>query len=179
MSVIVLIQYPWILRNKMESKIQKAYFAGGCFWGIEYYFQNLEGVISTKVGYMGGNTKNPTYKQVCNGKTGHTEALEVIFDSSKVGFEKLAKLFFEIHDPTQKNRQGPDIGEQYRSAIFYVNGGQKLISEKLINILKEKGYDVVTELVKADNFWEAEDYHQKYYTKGGGQPYCHIRTKRF
>jgi peptide methionine sulfoxide reductase msrA/msrB len=162
-----------------ETKTQKAYFAGGCFWGTEYLLQETEGVISTRVGYMGGHKKNPTYKEVCSGTTGHAETVEVVFDPSKTSFEKLAKLFFEIHDPTQVNRQGPDVGNQYRSAIFYVDDNQKQVAEKLIKTLESKGYQVVTELTKADTFWVAEDYHQDYYETSGQQPYCHAYEKRF
>lgn len=164
---------------KAEVKNQKAYFAGGCFWGVEYFLQKEKGVISTKVGYMGGHKKNPTYKEVCNGNTGHIETAEVTFDPTQTSYEKLAKLFFEIHDPTQVNRQGPDIGEQYKSVIFYVDDQQKQIAEKLIKILKDKGLKVATELTKASTFWEAEDYHQDYYENKGGQPYCHSYVKRF
>ncbi|MDD3006729.1 MAG: peptide-methionine (S)-S-oxide reductase MsrA [Candidatus Pacebacteria bacterium] len=163
----------------MKDDIQKAYFAGGCFWGIEYHFQDLEGVISTRVGYMGGSTEKPTYDEVCAGRTGHVETLEAVFDADKVSFEKLAKLFFEIHDSTQKNRQGPDIGEQYRSVIFYTDKEQREIAEKLIGILKGKGINAVTELVPAEIFYAAEDYHQKYYAKTGKSPYCHIRKEIF
>lgn len=163
----------------MPNNFKETYFAGGCFWGVEYYFQHLDGVIGTKVGYMGGHTENPTYEDVCRGDTGHVETLEASFDESKVSYEELAKLFFEIHDPTQKDRQGPDIGYQYRSVIFYTNERQKKTAEKLIRILKKNGYDVVTELMAAGPFWEAEDYHQKYYAKNGHQPYCHFRVKRF
>jgi peptide methionine sulfoxide reductase msrA/msrB len=140
---------------------------------------HYQGVISTRVGYMGGHKKDPTYKEVCSSTTGHAETMEFVFDPSKTSFEKLARLFFEIHDPTQLNRQGPDFGEQYRSAIFYVNNEQKKIAEKLIKLLKDKGYKVATELSKADKFWEAEDYHQDYYGKTGKQPYCHGYQKRF
>lgn len=164
-----------------KEKVEKrtAYFAGGCFWGVEYFFQNAEGVTTTRVGYMGGHKQNPTYKEVCSGTTGHTETLEVVYNPSKTTFEKLAKLFFEIHDPSQINRQGPDTGEQYRSAIFYTDDEQKQIAEKLIKILEDKGYKIVTELTKAVTFWEAEKYHQEYYKKNGKQPYCHVYTKRF
>lgn len=158
---------------------EKAYFAGGCFWGTEYWLKKADGVLSTRVGYMGGHTANPTYKQVCNGTTGHAETIEVVFDPAKTNFETLAKLFFEIHDPTQVNRQGPDIGDQYRSAIFYVDDTQKETAEKLIGILKAKGYKVATEMAKAGPFWEAEPYHQDYYEQNGHQPYCHVYEKRF
>lgn len=164
---------------QVKEEKQKAYFAGGCFWGVEYFFQNVEGVISTRVGYMGGHKQNPTYEEVCKGTTGHAETLEVVYDSSKTNFEKLAKLFFEIHDPTQINRQGPDIGEQYRSEIFYTDDEQKKITRRLIKILKDKDYKIATNLTKADKFWEAEQYHQDYYEKNGKLPYCHVYTKRF
>ncbi|MFH1620767.1 MAG: peptide-methionine (S)-S-oxide reductase MsrA [Patescibacteria group bacterium] len=163
----------------MNSDFQKVYFAGGCFWGVEFHFQNLPGVFSTKVGYMGGDLKKPTYEQVCTSGTGHAEVLEITFDDNVITFEELAIHFFEIHDPTQADGQGPDIGNQYRSVIFYTNQEQKDSAQKLINILKEKGYKIVTELKKAATFWEAEEYHQKYYTKTNAAPYCHIYTKRF
>jgi peptide methionine sulfoxide reductase msrA/msrB len=162
-----------------EAALEKAYFAGGCFWGVEHLLKQSEGVISTRVGYMGGRTKNPTYKQVCYENTGHAEVVEVVFDPKKTSYETLARLFFEIHDPTQKNRQGPDIGDQYRSAVFYTNNEQKETAEKLIAILKGKGDNPVTEVVPADTFWVAEDYHQDYYDNTGKQPYCHIYQKRF
>ncbi|MFH1700935.1 MAG: bifunctional methionine sulfoxide reductase B/A protein [Candidatus Zixiibacteriota bacterium] len=160
-------------------KYQKAYFAGGCFWGVEYYLQKTDGVISTTVGYVGGQTENPSYKEVSHENTGHAEAVEVVYDPSLIDFEALAKLFFEIHDPTQVNRQGPDIGNQYRSEIFYTDENQKQVSEKLIGILKSKGYKVATELTPAGAFWPAEDYHQDYYSNKNGQPYCHVYEKKF
>ena len=162
-----------------EKKTDTAIFAGGCFWGMEYYFENVKGVISTQVGYIGGHKDHPTYEEVCMHTTGHIEALEVVFDPSKTNFEDLAKLFFEIHDPTQVNRQGPDVGEQYKSVIFYRDAKQKETSEKLIAILKGKGFDVVTELVQATTFWPAEDYHQNYYERNGHRPYCHFYQKKF
>lgn len=162
-----------------DLKTEKAYFAGGCFWGVEYFFQKEKGVISTRVGYMGGTTEHPSYEDVCTGKTGHAETIEVVFDPNTTNFEKLARLFFEIHDPTQIDRQGPDAGNQYRSEIFYTNDQQKKIAENLIKILKEKGYNVATKLTKAGRFWEAEEYHQSYYRKRNSLPYCHIRIKRF
>ena len=168
-----------IFKEDMDNKTDTAYFAGGCFWGVEYLMKKQDGVISTTVGYIGGNKENPTYKEVCSGKTGHAEALEVVFNPEKISFEDLAKLFFEIHDFTQVNRQGPDIGEQYRSGIFYLNDSQKETSEKLINILSEKGYKVATEVTKSSKFWKAEDYHQDYYDVTGKQPYCHTYKKIF
>lgn len=163
----------------MKNNFQKAFFSGGCFWGVESCFQNAEGVISTCVGYMGGNTENPTYEEVCGGQTGHAEALEIVYDADRTGFEKLAKLFFEIHDPTQVNRQGPDIGEQYRSAIFYADKEQKKIAEEILDILREKKINAVTQIVPAKKFYPAEEYHQKYYEKIGREPHCHARRKIF
>ena len=151
------------LPDDAHATEQKAIFAGGCFWGVEYFFKKAKGVVSTRVGYTGGHKDNPTYEDVCSGTTGHIEALEVTFNPSITSFETLARLFFEIHDPTQQDGQGPDIGEQYRSAIFYLEEEQKEIAEKLIQILKDKGYKIVTEIHKADLFWEAELYHQDYY----------------
>ncbi|HBS89083.1 MAG: methionine sulfoxide reductase [Bacteroidetes bacterium GWF2_38_335] len=162
-----------------SEKTETAVFAGGCFWGVEYYFLNLKGVVSTMPGYTGGHKKNPTYEEVCSGSTGHIEAVEIKFMPDEVSYEELAKLFFEIHDPTQENGQGPDIGEQYLSVVFYQNEQQKEITEKLISQLEKKGYDVATGLLPADKFWPAEDYHRKYYEKKGKKPYCHIRTSRF
>ena len=158
---------------------QKAVFAGGCFWGVEYHLEKVDGVKAVRSGYTGGTKTNPTYKDVSSGRTGHAEAVEVEYDPSVVSYEKLAKLFFEIHDPTQLDRQGPDIGPQYRSAVFYVDDEQKKVAEKLIAELKSKGYDVVTELEPASEFYPAEEYHQDYYEKTGKQPYCHVYRKRF
>jgi len=159
--------------------IERAIFAGGCFWGVEYYFKQAKGVLSTSVGYTGGHKSNPTYREVSYDDTGHAEAVEVTYDPDVTTYEDITKLFFEIHDPTQVNRQGPDIGEQYRSEIFYLNDEQKKIASKLIQELKAKGYNVATKLTKAGNFWKAEGYHQDYYQKTGGTPYCHRYTKRF
>jgi peptide methionine sulfoxide reductase msrA/msrB len=155
-----------------------AVFAGGCFWGVEYYMKKINGVLSTEVGYTGGHKDNPTYKEVCDGKTGHYEAIEVVFDPSLTDYETVAKMFFETHDPTQWNHQGPDWGEQYRSAVFYKDDAQKAMAENLIARLKEKGYKVVTELKPAAVFWKAEDYHQDYYDHKGATPYCHGYVKR-
>ncbi len=162
-----------------QPRTERALFASGCFWGTEYHFQRADGVISTTVGYTGGHVENPTYKQVCTGRTGHAETTEVIYDPTKITYEQLAKLFFETHDFTQLNRQGPDIGPQYRSAIFTLNEDQKKTAEELIQILRKKGFDVKTEVTPASKFWPAEDYHQDYYNKTGKTPYCHIYRKIF
>nr|CAX69040.1 Peptide methionine sulfoxide reductase [uncultured bacterium] len=162
-----------------QATTETAVFASGCFWGSEHVFLKIPGVISTRVGYTGGRTANPTYKQVCTGTTGHTEAVEVVFDKTKTNYETMAKLFFETHDPTQVNRQGPDIGDQYRSVVFFANDEQKAVAQRLIAELQKKGLKVATKLEKATTFWPAEDYHQKYYTKTGGTPYCHIPRKLF
>lgn len=162
-----------------KQQIEKAIFASGCFWGTEYYFKQAPGVISATVGYTGGKLDNPTYEQVCTDRTGHAEAVEVEYDSSKTSYEELAKLFFETHDFTQFNRQGPDVGTQYRSAIFYLNEQQREIAERLVGELKKKGYDVKTQIVPAGKFWPAEEYHQDYYEKAGESPYCHIYKKVF
>jgi peptide methionine sulfoxide reductase msrA/msrB len=165
--------------DEKSHKYERAYFAGGCFWGVEHYFHNVDGVISSTVGYMGGGKDNPSYAEVCTGNTGHAETMEVEYDPALVSYEQLARLFFEIHDPTQIDRQGPDVGDQYRSAVFYANDTQKTITEKLISILKDKGYKVATEVSPAGAFWKAEDYHQEYYQKKNGQPYCHSYQKKF
>lgn len=162
-----------------EKKTEKAVFAGGCFWGVEYHFKKTPGVIGTTVGYIGGSSEKPTYKEVCSKHTGHAEAIEIEFDPTVVTFEVLAKLFFEIHDPTQVNRQGPDIGDQYRSEVFYMDESQKATTEKLIGILTEKGLKVATKVTPAGTFWPAEDYHQDYYETKGAMPYCHAYVKRF
>lgn len=158
-----------------------AYFAGGCFWGVEYYFEKEPGVLDVVSGYMGGRVDDPSYEQVCSGRTGHVETVKVVYDPTKTDFETLAKLFFEIHDPTQVNRQGPDIGEQYRSAVFVTDAEQRRATERLIGQLRERGYDVATAVEEAGPFWEAEGYHQDYYERTGlGTQHCGIvRTDRF
>ena len=161
------------------SGTDTAIFAGGCFWGVEYYMHKIPGVISTKVGYIGGHLKNPTYRDVCSHTTGYAEAVRVIFDPSKSSYETIARMFFDIHDPTQLNRQGPDIGDQYRSEIFYLDSSQKETAEMLIELLKQKGLRVTTKVTLASTFWLAEDYHQQYYEKEGQTPYCHRFVERF
>lgn len=162
-----------------ESNIT-AYFASGCFWGTEYFFMNAPGVKETNVGFMGGYVDNPTYEQVSQKNTGHLETIEVIFDPTITSYEEMIKLFFETHDFTQTNGQGPDIGPQYLSCIFYSNAIEKVIAEKYINLLiTTKGYKVATMLKPASSFWIAENYHQEYYKNMGGTPYCHVYTKIF
>lgn len=156
-----------------------AIVAGGCFWGVQYYMEQAPGVVSSEVGYIDGKGDNPTYKEVCSKGTGYAEAVRIIFDPQKTTYEAIAKLFFEIHDPTEVNRQGPDMGDQYRSAIFYLNPEQKLTSEKLVKLLEDKGLKIATKVVPASHFWRAEEYHQDYYVKENGKPYCHRYVKRF
>lgn len=160
-------------------KTSLAHFAGGCFWGVEHLFEQKEGVISAASGYMGGDKEYPTYEEVCSGRTGHLEAVEVEYDPDRVSYEELARYFFEIHDPTQANGQGPDTGAQYLSAVFYGSDEEKETIERLIGILEDKGYDVATQVLPATRFWRAEDYHQDYYERKGHQPYCHVYRKRF
>ena len=179
MTVMALLAFLAIANmaadNKKNSvmekiKVEKAIFAAGCFWGVELEFSNMDGVVSTRVGYTGGTLKNPTYDDVCSGQTGHAEAIEIVFDSSKVNYEQLLQAFFQLHDPTTKDRQGPDIGSQYRSAVFYTNQKQKEEAEKFINKLtseKKSSRPIVTEITDASEFYEAEEYHQKYLEKRG------------
>jgi len=167
---------PAILEN---GRFGTAIFAGGCFWGVEYFMQKAPGVMSVTSGYTGGYVRNPSYKEVCTGNTGHAEAVKVVYDPAKTSYEALLKLFLEIHDPTQTGGQGPDIGDQYRSEIFYMNEEQRKTAEKNINVLKAKGYKVVTAVTKASEFYDAEKYHQDYYFINGKIPYCHTYTKRF
>ena len=169
------------LPMKVESynRTETAYLATGCFWGTEYHLQKMPGVISTTVGYTGGTVKNPSYKEVCTGRTGHAEAVKVVFDPSKVSYREIAKMYFETHDPTQVDRQGPDVGTQYRSEIFYLNKNQRKVAKELVGILEGKGLDVATGITPASEFYEAENYHQDYYKNNGHTPYCHIYTRRF
>jgi methionine-S-sulfoxide reductase len=156
-------------------KIDTAIFAAGCFWGVQFYFDQVPGVIETEVGYIGGNVDHPTYEQVCTHKTGHAEATKIVFDPEKVNYEALLKQFFRMHDPTQLNRQGPDVGDSYRSAIFYLSDQQKEEAQMVIDELNIAEFNgkVVTTLEKANTFWPAEDYHQKF-TERTGRGMCHI-----
>jgi len=148
--------------------METATIAGGCFWCTEAVFKRLKGVMSVIPGYAGGSIPNPTYKQVCDGNTGHAEAIQISFDPAKISFEKLLQIFFHLHDPTTMNRQGNDVGPQYRSAIFYHDEAQKVTAEKI----KKEIEGAVTEITLYTNFYPAEDYHRDYYAKNSYQPYC-------
>ena len=157
-----------------------AVFGAGCFWCVEAIFSQLDGVSSVISGYTGGDTKNPTYEDICTGKTNHAEVCKIIYDSNTITFDELLKTFFESHDPTTLNKQGADIGTQYRSSIFYVNDKQKELSEKYKNILNKSDQfnnSIVTEITKLDVFYEAENYHQDYYKNNPNQPYCRFVIK--
>jgi methionine-S-sulfoxide reductase len=158
------------------TKQEKATFAAGCFWGVETSFLSVPGVIDVVSGYTGGHVESPTYGQVCEGTTGHAEAVEVSFDSEKVSYETLVKKFFALHDPTQLNRQGPDVGEQYRSVIFYHSQEQKEIAEKVKRELASSYVPktIATSIEPANEFFKAEEYHQRYAEKHPGRVVCHI-----
>lgn len=175
----VAFNAPVATRQADETGLKTAIFAGGCFWGVEHYLEQLDGVISVESGYMGGHVEAPTYEQVSGHDSGHLEAVEVRFDPARISYEAVAKRFFEIHDPTQADGQGPDLGPQYLSAVFYTSPEQKQTTEALIDTLKTRGYAVVTEVRPAARFWKAEGYHQDYYANNGKTPYCHARVKRF
>jgi peptide methionine sulfoxide reductase msrA/msrB len=153
--------------------------ASGCFWGTEYFLKRIDGVLSTTVGYTGGHVENPSYEQVCGKRTGHYEACLVEYDPKRTTAEEVLRTFFETHDPTQANGQGPDIGPQYRSAVFYQNDAQRDLTQSLIGLLTAKGLNVATEVLPAQAFYSAEGYHQDYYDIKGGTPYCHGYRKLF
>jgi len=156
--------------------LEKATFGAGCFWGVEYNFRRVPGVVEAFSGYSGGKSANPTYRQVCNGDTYHAEVVEVTFDPQKVSYVKLVEFFFKMHDPTQLNRQGPDHGTQYRSVIFVHSEDQRKVAQEVIKkLIADKKYaqPIVTLVEEAKPFWKAEEYHQKYFEKNGG-PTCHI-----
>src|SRR3989344_4373931 len=153
-----------------KSILREAMFGAGCFWGVQYDFDQVKGVIETEVGYAGGHTENPTYKNVCTNKTGHAEVVYLKYDEKLVTYNELLKIFWEMHDPTTMNRQGPDIGSQYRSIIFYYDDEQKELADKSKEELDKSGRyknPVVTEIVLASKFYRAEEYHQKYFEKTG------------
>jgi len=166
-------------KKAQTSTLKKAYFAGGCFWGVEYYLEKIDGVKEVTSGFMGGHLKNPGYYDVVRKDTGHIETVEVVYDPAKVSYETLAKTFFEIHDPTQEDGQGPDIGSQYISAIFVSNTEERETIERLIKVLESKGFKIATKIRAKAPFYSAEAYHQDYYERKGSTPYCHRRVKRF
>ncbi|MBZ5715089.1 peptide-methionine (S)-S-oxide reductase MsrA [Nannocystis pusilla] len=155
------------------------YFAGGCFWGVEHFLEQLPGVLDVESGYMGGGLDAPTYEQVSSGDSGHAETVRVTFDPQKIGYEAVARRFFEIHDPTEIDRQGPDVGTQYRSAVFVTGPEQRAAVDDLIARLKANGYAVATTVEDAGRFWPAEEYHQNYYVRTRKTPYCHMPVPRF
>ncbi len=173
-------KYLALFQEKAEtpaSKTETATFAAGCFWGVEYAFRKVPGVLKTTVGYSGGHVKNPTYEQVCSHTTGHAETVQVEFDPAKVSYEKLLETFWASHDPTTVNRQGPDIGNNYRSAIFYNSPEQKKEANALKEKLEKSGKfkrPIATEIAQAKEFYKAEDYHQQYFEKRGMKPQCHL-----
>ncbi|MEN6330255.1 MAG: peptide-methionine (S)-S-oxide reductase MsrA [Methanobacteriaceae archaeon] len=156
--------------KKEELELEKATFGAGCFWGVEAAFREVKGVVSTAVGYMGGDLDNPSYQEVCSGNTGHTEVVEVIFNPDEVSYNDLLYIFWTIHDPTTINRQGPDVGVQYRSVIFYHEPEQKELAEKMKEKLQKSNIyprDIVTAIEPVSTFWKAEEYHQQYFEKTG------------
>ena len=161
----------------MSPKVETATIGGGCFWCLEAIFQELNGVHTVVSGYAGGSVDNPTYEEVCTGKTGHAEAVQITFDPDVISFEELLSLFWRIHDPTTLNRQGADVGTQYRSVIFYHNEEQKSMAEKSKKEVEAKGLwpaPTVTEIVPLRHFYKAEKYHQNYYRLNPNQPYCQV-----
>jgi len=167
------------VKDKTVTDTAEAIFAAGCFWGVEYYFSRLPGVLKTEVGYTGGHTQHPTYRSVCAGDTGHYEAIRVVYDPTKLTYEQIVKFFFETHDPTQADGQGPDRGSQYLSAIFYYDKTQQAIAETVIQQLRALGFNPATRLLAVQAFWRAEIDHQLYYDKHHQLPYCHRYEKKF
>ncbi len=164
--------------TRMTKNYQTATFAAGCFWGVEAKFRDKTGVVDAEVGYTGGQTDNPTYHEVCSGTTEHAEAVKVTFDPDRVSYEDLVELFFQLHDPTTLNRQGPDIGSQYRSAIFTHDETQSEIASKHVDTLNQSGRfpdPVVTQVIPAVHFYRAEEYHQRYFDKMGKKGSCYFR----
>jgi len=160
---------------EQNAQYEIATFAGGCFWCLEAPFGSLQGVKEVVSGYMGGHTLNPDYKQVCTGETGHAEVIRIHFDPSEISYRNLLEIFFALHDPTTRNRQGNDIGTQYRSAVFYHSDNQRKIAQEVISELTSQGVwssPVTTEVVPAETFYPAEEYHQHYFERNPQQPYC-------
>ena len=179
--ILICILFLSILHGEKSMKeMQKATFGAGCFWCVEAVFERLDGVIDVVPGYSGGHKKNPTYQEICTGTTGHAEVAQITFDPKIITFNDLLNMFWKSHDPTTKNRQGNDVGTQYRSAIFYHNNKQKTIAENSKNTVDNSNVylnPIVTEITKLDKFWPAEDYHNNYYNNNMNQPYCRVVIK--
>jgi len=167
------------MNQSNDPNYETAIFAGGCFWGMQYYFEKAKGVTNTVVGYIGGHTANPTYEQVCSHTSGHYEAIKVTYDTRVTNYEAMARLFFNIHDPSQTDGQGPDLGEQYMSVVFYASDAQKQTAQNLITQLNKKGMKIATQLKPATTFYPAEGYHQHHYDHEGTTPYCHHFVDKF
>ena len=179
--ILILSLFLSILYGEKSMKeMQKATFGAGCFWCVEAVFERLEGVVDVIPGYSGGHKNNPTYKEICTGMTGHAEVAQITFDPKVITFNDLLNMFWKSHDPTTRNRQGNDIGTQYRSAIFYNNNEQKTIAEESKNKVDNSNIfsnPIVTEITKLEKFWVAEDYHNNYYNNNMNQPYCKFIIK--
>ncbi len=165
--------------DEVPVEQREAYFAGGCFWGVEHYMEQLDGVLAVDSGYMGGHVESPSYDDVSSQTSGHLETVRVRYDPARIDYEAIAKRFFEIHDPTQPDGQGVDVGPEYLSAVFYGNADEQRTTLALIERLKARGYDVVTQVRPAERFWVAEGYHQDWYARTGKSPVCHSRVRRF
>jgi len=172
----ILFFLSFILSNQsIMAQTETATLGGGCFWCVEAVYQRVEGVLSVKPGYAGGHVKNPTYKEICTGQTGHAEVAQIEFDPAQVTYEQILNVFWQAHDPTTLNRQGNDTGPQYRSVIFYHSDKQKQVAEKSKNGADESNYwsdAIVTQITLLDNYSDAEDYHHNYYNDNPNQPYC-------
>ena len=169
LSLILCLQYLIMAQTEIAT------LGGGCFWCVEAVYQRVQGIESVKPGYAGGHTKNPTYKEICTGKTGHAEVAQIFFNNNKISYEQILNIFWQAHDPTTLNRQGNDVGTQYRSVIFFHNDEQKVIAEKSLKEAEKSGYwdnSIVTEITKLNNYTDAEDYHDNYYDNNPNQPYC-------
>ena len=163
------------LKYLIMAQTEVATLGGGCFWCVEAVYQRVQGIESVKPGYAGGHTKNPTYKEICTGKTGHAEVAQIFFNNNKISYNQILNIFWQAHDPTTLNRQGNDVGTQYRSVIFFHNDEQKVIAEKSLKEAEKSGYwenSIVTEITKLNNYTDAEDYHDNYYDNNPNQPYC-------
>lgn len=164
-------------QNNPAEQTAVATLGGGCFWCLEAVYDELKGVSRVESGYAGGSVPNPTYEQICGGKTGHAEVVQITYDPEEISYRELLEVFFTIHDPTTLNRQGADVGPQYRSVIFYHDAGQKAVAEEVLQATAAAGLwpdPIVTEVSPLDHFYVAEDYHQEYFARNGGQPYCQI-----